>query len=208
MSLPQPAQLPQHCQHSGRPRDPLVTHHMCAGGSLETPIQKVSFRAEREPREQVLEGACKHQSTAAELKSLPDIAQPAAWIEPSGSPPVPKPTAQQIHTSQPLQSTSTLTDQHTWFLWALSGRNLCKIQREPYLSLLHHREVFYQLVAQGDCSSRLNHPTGSFVEVSGFSFSRSHPYRCDILGGVRQGLLKQSKENPLLWTVFRLSTHR
>lgn len=59
VSLPQPTQLPQHCQYGGRPRDPLVAHHMCAGGSLETPSQKVSFPAEREPREEVLNvGRC------------------------------------------------------------------------------------------------------------------------------------------------------
>lgn len=45
------------------------------------------------------------------------------------------------------------------------------------MSLLHLREVFHQLVTKRDCNSSLKRPIGSFVEVSGFSFSGSHPCR-------------------------------
>lgn len=52
-----------------------------------------------------------------------------------------------------------------------------KNQKEPYLPLSHHREVFYQVTAERDCTSSRNHPVESFVEVSVFSFCGSRPYR-------------------------------
>lgn len=52
-----------------------------------------------------------------------------------------------------------------------------KNQKEPYLPLPHHREMFYQVTAERDCTSSRKHAVQSFAEVSVFSFCGLHPYR-------------------------------